>query len=251
MVEENKLKTLEVIVLAGKLLLENGSEISRVEDTMIRIGKNSNYDNIVVFVTPTGIFASFRGEAYSQMESIPKHSINLEKINFVNELSRTFDRKEITIQEFHKRLLSIDQSVNDFSLLMKMLGSALVSSSLMFLFSGNVHNLVITFIIGGSAYGLFAYLNKLTHTEFLSYGITAFFIGLTAMLAVKFHLGMNANEIIIGCVMPFVPGVKLVNAFSDGIKGHSISSVTFLLQALLVACSIGIGVVSSLLLFRG
>ena len=249
--KDKKILVLSVIVQAGKILLESGAEISRVEDTMIRIGKNSQFDNIVIFVTPTGIFASLSDENYSQMASIHSHNINLDKIRYVNELSRNFAEQKITITTFREKLAIIEDNIQKYSILTKTLGAGILSSALIYTLTTAHDSLLVGFAISSIAYLIFLGMTKITKTDFLSYGIAAFFIGIAAVISVNFGISSDVDSMIVGCVMPFVPGVKIVNAFSDGIKGHSISSVSFALQAILTACSIGFGIASALILFRG
>jgi len=48
---------LKLAVFAGKIILENGGETYRTEDTITRMLENK-VDIVETFVTPTGIFAS-------------------------------------------------------------------------------------------------------------------------------------------------------------------------------------------------
>ena len=49
---------LDICLLAGRLMIEGGSEMYRVEDTMLRIAKNAGVDDPRVFATPTCVFMS-------------------------------------------------------------------------------------------------------------------------------------------------------------------------------------------------
>lgn len=244
--EINKTKILEVAVLAGKILLENGADMTRVEDTMLRIGRNAGLKNVVAFVTPTGIFISLRGEPCSQMESIQQITMNLEKVAYVNQQSRRFGEGTINISEFYQLLQQIDEDIKDFDFWLKTLAASLVSASLMYIFGGEFRDFFATFVVGGIGYILYYFLNQRTEVDFLNNGLVAFVIALLAGLFVRLHLGTDMNMIIIGSVMPLVPGVKITNAFLDGISGHTISSMTSGLQALLTAGSIGVGVAIAL-----
>lgn len=43
---------------AGKIMIAGGSEMYRVEDTMLRIAKNAGLEDTRVFATPTGVFVA-------------------------------------------------------------------------------------------------------------------------------------------------------------------------------------------------
>ena len=70
----------------------------------------------------------------------------------------------------------------------------------------------------------------------------AFVIGLLAYLAVHFHLAVNIDNIIIGAVMPLVPGVAITNSFRDILAGHLISGTARGTEAIFIAGSVGLGI---------
>ena len=46
--------------LAGRLIMENGGETYRVEETITRMGRALGYDEVEIFAIPSGIFISCR-----------------------------------------------------------------------------------------------------------------------------------------------------------------------------------------------
>ena len=84
---------LTMAVLAGNIMLKNGAETYRVEDTITRICKSRlNTESVEPFVTPTGMFVSIQcnGEIISYVQRVKDIKINLDKINMVNDFSRKF-----------------------------------------------------------------------------------------------------------------------------------------------------------------
>lgn len=70
---------LETCLLAGRIMMENGSEVYRVEDTMNRIAANAGEPNSISYVTATGLFMGLRKSHYAQVEDVHDRTINLEK----------------------------------------------------------------------------------------------------------------------------------------------------------------------------
>lgn len=75
-------------------------------------------------------------------------------------------------------------------------------------------------------------------SEFLS----SLLIGLTAILSIRVGLGANQDLIIIGCVMPLVPGVQITNAIRDLLAGHYVSGVSRGTEAMMTATMIGFAI---------
>ena len=51
-------KVLILAIYAGEIMMKNGAEVYRVEDTITRICKACRIDHVEIFATPTGIFVS-------------------------------------------------------------------------------------------------------------------------------------------------------------------------------------------------
>ena len=76
----------------------------------------------------------------------------------------------------------------------------------MVLFGGEMRDLPITVIIGGIGYAIYLYSLKFFRIKFLSEFLSSLLIGVAAILSTRIGLGINQDLIIIGCVMPLVPG---------------------------------------------
>ena len=60
---------LKISALAGKILLENGAEIQRTEDTICRICEAYGVEEASAFVIPTGMFLSIWSASTESMTS--------------------------------------------------------------------------------------------------------------------------------------------------------------------------------------
>ena len=97
---------MQVATEAGHIMLENGAEIFRVEETMERITRHYGVDSGRFFVLSNGILTS-GGNRYSNVEFIPFKGAQLEKVVAVNRLSRAIEKGGCTIQEARERLAEI------------------------------------------------------------------------------------------------------------------------------------------------
>ncbi|CAM5210257.1 putative membrane protein YjjP OS=Ureibacillus acetophenoni OX=614649 GN=SAMN05877842_115103 PE=3 SV=1 [Ureibacillus acetophenoni] len=99
-----------------------------------------------------------------------------------------------------------------------------------------------TFVAGAVGFIIVTVLQELTKVKFFSEFVAAVFIGLVAHFAVKFHLGTEIDKIIIGAVMPLVPGLLITNAVRDLMAGHFTSGISKGAEAFLTAFAIGSGI---------
>ncbi|MGX7197626.1 threonine/serine exporter family protein [Enterococcus olivae] len=242
---------LETCLLAGKIMMESGSEVYRVEDMMNRIAANANEPNSVSYVTATGIFMGLRSSHYTQVENVAERSINLEKVAAVNQLSRAFAEKKIDLLTLHNSLKQIDYDTPAFPLWLQILSAGVMSSLLMYIFGGTIQDLAATFLIGSLGFSVKYCMKILIDLRFFDILLASFIIGTCAILAVNWHLAANMDNIIIGAVMPLVPGVAITTSFRDILAGHMISGLARGTEALIIAASIGVGIATSLSFFGG
>lgn len=241
--EQKQLNVINACLLAGRILIENGSEMTRVIDTMQRIAHNAGVDSAQMFVTVTGIVISVNNTPNAQVATIERRTIDLDKVARVNELSRAFAEQKLSLTTLAKRLDRIDNDTPTFSFWLRLLAAALLSAVLLIVFTNEYVDAPAGFVIGGAGYAVFDFFNRQFKVQFLSEFIASLVIGLLAAIAVRLHLGQYLDNIIIGSVMPLVPGVPITNAVRDLVGGNLISGPARAVEALLSAAAIGTGIV--------
>ncbi|MHC5269906.1 threonine/serine exporter family protein [Enterococcus sp. LJL98] len=242
---------LETCLLAGKIMMESGSEVYRVEDTMNRIARSAGRRDSVSYVTATGIFISLKESHQTQVENVGERSINLEKIVAVNQLSRDFSMNNIRLEELSTALKAIDIEHIHFPYWLQIVSAGIVSSTLMFIFGGFWFDFPATFFIGCVGFLLKDYAHNYLKIPFLDYFLASLGIGVLALLCVHFHWALSVDHLIIGSVMPLVPGVAITSSFRDILAGHMISGLVRGTEAMIIAMAIGVGIASALITLGG
>ena len=233
---------LHTALTAGRIMIENGSEIERVEDTMTRIAKNAGAQTSQLFVMITGILMAINGEVGAQIEPVKRRTFDLEKIAVVNDLSRRFADHRITLQQFADQLDHLDSISRYFPFWLQLLAAALVSGPLEVVFRHNLPDFWIACVVGLLGWWVYHVLNKFIQIRFLSEFTASAAIGLLAVLVVHLGLGNSVDDIIIGSVMPLVPGVPITNSGRDILAGNLVSGPARGVEALVSAAAIGFGI---------
>ena len=102
-IDENKV--IDVVLIAGRILLESGAETYRVEDTMNRIAHSYGLHNTYSFVSSTAIIFSLNDRTSTRLIRVQERTTDLEKIALTNSLSRKiFTACNITIFFFNEFL---------------------------------------------------------------------------------------------------------------------------------------------------
>ncbi|MDR1533338.1 MAG: threonine/serine exporter family protein [Clostridiales bacterium] len=244
-------QVMQLAVLAGQIMMESGAETYRVEDTMKRI-MNASTRSGEPFALPTGLFASAEdetGQVVTLVYRIKKRSLHLGKVAAVNDLSRAYVKGRLTLPEAMERLAVIE-AMPRYPDAIIMAAMAVTSACFTYMFGGAAVSCAVSFLIGG-ALGLHVTFSqgKGLADVLVNIGGGAI-IALLTLGACLVCAGARPffDKIIIGSLMPLVPGLKFTNAVRDVIEGDFLSGASRLMDALLDAAAIaaGIGAVLSL-----
>lgn len=237
-------KLLILASLAGQIMLKSGAETYRVEDTITRICKaKENIKFAEAFVIPTGIFISieYGDDLMSYIKRIKSISIDLHKVDLVNEFSRKFVSENLDIENGIDELKAIKRHVA-YREIFKNLSGAISCGFFALLFKGSIGDAFGSFIASFVALSSLSKFSKYKITFFLDNIIGSTIMSTLSILFLKLGLGQNLDIMIIGSIMCLVPGVAITNAVRDTISGDYLSGLSIGMEAVFSALSIALGV---------
>lgn len=237
-----------IAMYAGEIMLRNGAEAQRVEDTINRILQKYGFENPQTITTTTGMYISVVNEdedVTTLIRRIHTRTINLNKIAEVNSISRKIVEDKITPEKAMESLEEIFYSVTypDFVLI---LAWAFACFGFSYVLESSLIDALATFIVGLIT-GTCAI--KFLERKLSRIAYTAVTSALIAMLSIIISVNIpvvNMDNVIIGGIMPLVPGVASVNAIRDVLNGDYICAQSRILDVILVAICIALGVGFSL-----
>lgn len=233
---------IKVCMLAGKIMLQSGAETFRVEDTMNRIAHAFGAKEVQIFASPTGIHFSISLTEPTNFMRISKRATDLHKIAVVNDISREIVEGSLQLKEAIVKFKKVEKAKLTFSGWIQIIAAAFVSGSFTIMFGGTWADFIPSFLIGGISYMIMFFVDRFVGIRFIADFFASIFIGVLAVLFIKQNLGVEIDKIIIGAVMPLVPGLPITNAIRDLMAGHLVAGVYKGVEALLTAFAIGAGV---------
>lgn len=247
----------EAALDAGVLILENGGETYRAEETVTRMCEASGLGQPDVLALPTGIFLTLRSEGIPPVTSVrrvSKRSVNLFRLERANAAARLYSSGKIPLKEVRERISALSDPGNSETFPRKLLLSFLtgISSALFtLLLSGSLFD-ALAALIAGFTVQFFASLLKFANIyQFAVSFLGGLIIALYAVGAVTIFRTGNIESIIAGASMPFLPGLALTNSIRDTVMGDLVSGTARGAEALLIAVSLAAGVGCILSIYLG
>lgn len=242
-------EVLDIATFMGYYIIKNGGEVSRAEDTVERIGLAYGMDAVHVFAIGHLIIVSMEKDdvSLSQTRRVKGGvSTNLNQIEKLNSLSRKICE---TLPSYEEAAKEIEKTSNlpTYSYWIAVLAFALVSGGFTVFFGGNMLEGIISFFIGAALKPVMTFFDKLKSPIFFANAAgAAVVVTLTQIANVAFG-GINSEMVNIGVLMNLVPGVLLTNCIRDFVAADYVAGVAKIVETLLVAAAISIGVAVSLL----
>lgn len=236
-------KILHIATLAGRIILENGGETYRVEETINRICTAFGMEDADSFVTPTGIMVSvFHKEkgTFALVKRVKNRTVNLEKVHLVNDLSRSICEQNMSVAQVNEVLKNIDNSTR-YGTKTTLFFSALGAAGFSALFGGDIKDFFSAFFIGLIIKSFSLLSSNLSINDFFINSIGGAIAAILALLFVDNGIASNLDMTIIGSIMLLVPGLAITNAIRDTIAGDLVAGLTRAAEAFLIALAIAIG----------
>lgn len=238
---------LEVASEAGHILLENGAEISRVEDTMERISSHYGVHTGHFFVLSNGIFTTSSSNKYANVEFIPIRGIQLSKVVEVNRLSYRIAAGKVSLTQARAELDAIrDEPMKPAW--EQIVGSAFGAAGFCAVFGGGFMDCAAAFVVGTLLYLFLLFVSSKYLSKIVGGICNSLVATLLCLTSYRLGFGSSLSNIIIGAIMPLIPGVPFVNGVRDLADSDYIAGTTRLTDAMLGFFCIALGVGTSFVL---
>lgn len=239
--------------LAGRLIMENGGETYRVEETITRMGHAFGFDEVESFAVPSGIFISYRkhdGSIETAVKRVSRKGTDLTRVDAVNAVSRRMEAEKLSCEEVMTLLREIETRPPKITKLGLMAAVAMSSSGWAVMFGGGVLDLAAAFAVAFLCQGIAFGVDKAGMRSFVSTLVGSF---LGTILPMLFHLaagGLTVDATVAACLMPMLPGLAMTNALQDTLRGDMVSGISSATSAVLTASMIAGGAVVGATVFR-
>lgn len=236
----------------GVILLSNGAETYRVEESMHRICIALGAREAEIFVVPTTIIITITMDGtipITRTHRIHTRKIDLTKVTDMNHLSRQICYETLSYEALLFEINRIN-TVPSYPYLLHLLAFAFISQMFTLFFGGSFLDSCLGFLIGMGIRLQMDAMVKLEANSFFVNIVGGIIASTVAVAAAQLGLTGNMDTIIIGSIMTLVPGLAITNSIRDVIAGDYLSGLTKGVEALLIGAGIAAGVAVPLSLLR-
>ncbi len=242
---EQAKELLSMALYLGEILLKNGAETYRVEDSVRRVCLSfQNVETANVFVIQSLMLASIEigDEKFVDLKRVKGASINLRRIHLANRFSREFVNGEVPIKQGFQQLKEIENLEDEHSPITLIALSSIIGPAFCAMFNGSGIDFISAYIATFAVIYALKKFDKLKFSFFFQNFAAAFIATILSLALYKLGMTNNLDSVIIGAIMPIVPGVAITNAVRDTMSGEFVAGTSKLMEAIFCAFAIAIGV---------
>ena len=242
----------ETAALAGELMLTSGAETFRAEDTMAHILRKGTTARVTPLALTTSILVTLEDENQEPLTIVRRvhsGSTKLNRIVRINEISREYCADQITLEDAYLQLTNLKEC--EYNHFLYNLGTIAIAVGFSFFFGGTWIDALSALCVSSVLALFITFGKKAKITGFISTALSCAGMAFACSFLQNSLLPtMNMDTVIISSLMPVVPGVAITNAIRDTLQGDYISGCARILEALLKAASIAVGVGIGMMLYR-
>ena len=240
---DNKIK---IILDIGQMLLSNGADVNRVEDTTIRLANAFEFRDCQVHAINSSIILTLTSpddEIVTRARRITRIDTDLDKVDELNNLSRKICSGMKEPGSIENELERIRASA-PYSPFMMYFAYAISASFFTLFFGGSWQDMLYSVPIALMLRFVKVELSQFNNNKMVDNIILSAVLTFLALIGQRLFPMLHSDLIIIGDIMLLIPGLAFCNSIHDMVMGDTISGVLSMFDAVLRALSIAIGYVA-------
>jgi uncharacterized membrane protein YjjP (DUF1212 family) len=252
--QENKeIKELGATLLEiAVLLMVSGASTGRIRNTIDRIATSFSY-TANLFISQRTIMLSIYNEenecVFNSLKRTPLHGINFTTVSGISRMSWLILDEKWNVKKINEELDRLN-ALPHYPRILVLILTGMAGASFCRLAGGGVLDMTIVF--AGTIAGLFI-RQEATKLNF-NPNLCVYFAALTSSLIagslVKLGAGINHEIAFATSVLFLIPGIPLINAFSDMIDGNLHNGLIRGLNGFIISFSIALGLLTSMAIYR-
>jgi uncharacterized membrane protein YjjP (DUF1212 family) len=239
---------IDLALWAGQMLLQHGAETARIEETVHRLGTGLGADWMDILVSPNAIAVTTVSgpEFRTKIRRVVAMGVNMSVITEVNRISRAVQGGTLDRHAVRQELRKLDARLPHYNRWLTVGMAGIACAAFSQLFGGDLPILIVTFCASAIAMFVRQELNRRYFNFLLVTICTAFVATLIASTATLFQLSPRPSIALSASVLLLVPGIHLINAAEDLIKGHLVTGLVRGILGGLISLAIAVGLALAL-----
>lgn len=246
------IKITDQLLEISSLLMVSGANTIRVNLTINRFATGLNFKTSF-FISHKSIIMTLYQEdstlGCTRVKNIPPHAINFSIISAISKASWDAVTENWTLDQISEEINKI-KTQKRYPQIMVLVAVSLSGAGFCNIFNGDYLNMLVAFI--STFIGLLVL--RLTHREkfnvYIRIFLGSFIASLFAGFGIVFNIGAHPQTALATSILYLVPGVALINSFTDLIDNNIINGMVRFTTGLMTVLAIALGLFITMLIYQ-
>jgi len=241
-----------MLLEVGALLMSSGATTSRVRNTVHRISSAFGY-NTDMLITNRAITLSINDEndqhLFNSLKRTSPHGVNFKIVSGISRMSWRVVKEGWTLEQINQELDRLT-SLLHYPRLLVLSVVGLAGASFCRLFGGSFLEMAVTFLATFSGLFVRQFAVKKEFNPYLCVFFASFTASMISGLFRKLGVGETMEHAFTASVLFLIPGVPLINTFTDMLDGNILNGMVRGINGLLIAFAIALGLLGAMVIYR-
>ena len=245
-------RIIEGILDIGEEMLKSGAENYRLEDALYRMLKSYGFIRYDVFVIPSNIQVSAKtleGELITQIRHIESFENDFDRLDHLNDLSRYVCAHKPDADHLKAKFDKVI-SLPEQPEILRYVAGVMGGAGFAVFFGSGFADAIVAVIVSLMIVFVGKWLSMREGNLMIYNLILAFLSEVIIILATRNGIGTHPDRIMIGIVMLLISGLGTTNGFRELLQRDFISGSINILNSILGATGIALGIALAMLLFH-
>lgn len=246
------IKATNLLLEIASLLMVSGANTIRVNLTINRFADCLNLKSSC-FISHKSIIMTLYDEnstlSCTRVKNIPAQAINFNIISEISKISWDTLSKTWTLDQIAEEIENIINKKR-YSKLFVLVVVSFAGAGFCNIFKGDYLNMAVAFISTFIGLLVFQFTHKQKFNVYMRIFLASFMASLIAGFGVLYNIGTFPQSALATSILFLVPGVALINSFTDLLDNHIINGMVRFTSGLMTVLAIALGLFITMLIFQ-
>ncbi len=241
-----------LLLKIGSLLMSSGANSMRIRVTLDRVATAFGF-HAELLITHRALMINLQGEdqnhAFNMLKRTSPHGVNFRLVSGISKMSWNIVKGNWTIDAIDEELDRL-QALPHYPRIIILTFVSLADVSFCRLFGGGAIEMAIAFVATFIGLIVRQETTKKKYNAYMCMYLAALTSSLISGLAVKYNIGTNPQYAFATSVLYLIPGVPLINSFSDLMYGNIMNGIVRGINGMTIVFAIALGLTSALFIYQ-
>jgi uncharacterized membrane protein YjjP (DUF1212 family) len=246
------IKTVDLLLDISSLLMVSGANTSRVNLSIDRFAAALHF-KASCFISHKSIIMTLYEEnstlSCTRVKNIPPYAINFSIISAISKASWHAVESQWTLNQIASEIETI-KTQNRYPKPIVLIAVSLAGAGFCKIFNGDYVNMGVAFVSTFIGLLIFQLTHKEKYNVYLRIFSASLIASILASLGIIFNIGENPQTALATSILFLVPGVALINSFTDLLENNIINGMVRFTTGLMTVLAIALGLFVAMILFQ-